>query len=294
MKETKAPAGYQLAANPEQTVTVPGATQALVFENEKIPEKLHEITATKVDAKDKTPLRGATFELTGANDFKEEKVTGEDGTVTFKDLKEGTYILTETKAPEGYSLAKNPSQTVTVPGNTAGLIFENEKIPDKGRVELLKYDSVTNKHLEGVEFALYKKATLEGGEDVLVGNFTTDSNGKILVENLDAGDYYFVETKGLDGYVIDTEKLEFTIPNEGGLIQLTKGNKPDEASVEITKTDVSTGKPLAGATIKIYAEDKETVLAEGVTDSNGKFAFGPLKPGKYYFQEIRSTRRVCS
>ena len=144
---------------------------------------------------------------------------------------------------------------------------------------------MTNKHLEGVEFALYKKAALEGGEDVLVGNFTTDSNGKILVENLDAGDYYFVETKGLDGYVIDTEKLEFTIPNEGGLIQLTKGNKPDEASVEITKTDVSTGKPLAGATIKIYAEDKETVLAEGVTDSNGKFAFGPLKPGKYYFQE---------
>ena len=285
LKETKAPAGYQLAANPEQTVTVPGATQALVFKNEKIPEKLHEITATKVDAKDKKPLRGATFELTGPNDFKEEKVTGEDGTVTFKDLKEGTYTLTETKAPEGYSLAKNPSQTVTVPGNTAGLIFENEKIPDKGRVELLKYDSVTNKHLEGVEFALYKKATLEGGEDVLVGNFTTDSNGKILVENLDAGDYYFVETKGLDGYVIDTEKLEFTIPNEGGLIQLTKGNKPDEASVEITKTDVSTGKPLAGATIKIYAEDKETVLAEGVTDSNGKFAFGPLKPGKYYYQE---------
>ena len=285
LKETKAPAGYQLAANPEQTVTVPGATQALVFENEKIPEKLHEITATKVDAKDKKPLKGATFELTGPNDFKEEKVTGEDGTVTFKDLKEGTYTLTETKAPEGYQLAANPSQTVTVPGNTAGLIFENEKIPDKGRVELLKYDSVTNKHLEGVEFALYKKATLEGGEDVLVGNFTTDANGKILVENLDAGDYYFVETKGLDGYVIDTEKLEFTIPNEGGLIQLTKGNKPDEASVEITKTDVSTGKPLAGATIKIYAEDKETVLAEGVTDSNGKFAFGPLKPGKYYYQE---------
>ena len=286
LKETKAPAGYQLAANPEQTVTVPGATQALVFENEKTPEeKLHEITATKVDAKDKKPLRGATFELTGSNDFKEEKVTGEDGTVTFKDLKEGTYTLTETKAPEGYQIAANPSQTVTVPGNTAGLIFENEKIPDKGRVELLKYDSVTNKHLEGVEFALYKKAALEGGEDVLVGNFTTDSNGKILVENLDAGDYYFVETKGLDGYVIDTEKLEFTIPNEGGLIQLTKGNKPDEASVEITKTDVSTGKPLAGATIKIYAEDKETVLAEGVTDSNGKFAFGPLKPGKYYFQE---------
>lgn len=286
LKETKAPAGYQLAANPEQTVIVPGATQALVFENEKIPEeKLHEITATKVDAKDKKPLRGATFELTGSNDFKEEKITGEDGTVTFKDLKEGTYTLTETKAPEGYQLAANPSQTVTVPGNTAGLIFENEKIPDKGRVELLKYDSVTNKHLEGVEFALYKKSALEGGEDVLVGNFTTDSNGKILVENLDAGDYYFVETKGLDGYVIDTEKLEFTIPNEGGLIQLTKGNKPDEASVEITKTDVSTGKPLAGATIKIYAEDKETVLAEGVTDSNGKFAFGPLKPGKYYFQE---------
>ena len=320
LTETKAPAGYQLAENPTQTVTVPGATQALVFENEKIPEKLHEITATKVDAKDKKPLRGATFELTGPNDFKQEAVTGEDGTVIFKDLKEGTYTLTETKPPEGYTLAKNPSQKVEVPGNTTGLIFENEKIPDKGRVELLKYDSITNKALEGVEFELYKKSSVstpkpdkpeakatdgedtpkpdestntkpdeitnpKPGEDILVGKFTTDANGKIVVENLDPGDYYFIETKGLEGYKPDSSKLEFTIPNEGGTIELTKSNTPDEASVEITKTDVSTGKPLAGAKIKIYAEDKETVLAEGITDSNGKFAFGPLKPGKYYFQE---------
>ena len=320
LTETKAPAGYQLAKNPTQTVTVPGATQALVFENEKIPEKLHEITATKVDAKDKKPLRGATFELTGPNDFKQEAVTGEDGTVIFKDLKEGTYTLTETKPPEGYTLAKNPSQKVEVPGNTTGLIFENEKIPDKGRVELLKYDSITNKALEGVEFELYKKSSVstpkpdkpeakatdgedtpkpdestnpkpdentnpKPGEDILVGKFTTDANGKIVVENLDPGDYYFIETKGLEGYKPDSSKLEFTIPNEGGTIELTKSNTPDESSVEITKTDVSTGKPLAGAKIKIYAEDKETVLAEGITDSNGKFAFGPLKPGKYYFQE---------
>lgn len=381
--ETKAPEGYILPPNASQIVTLPpesGTTVTVTFKDQpKLPDSFP-IKVVKKDSADKKPLRGAEFTLTKPDGNKETGVSSADGTVIFDNLTlTGKYIIEETKAPEGYELAKNPKQEVEVKDakNPPIVAFEflNDKIPDKGRVELLKTDAVTNKPLEGVEFALYKKAgsakpdenqkpedeqkpgeetqkpegeqkpedsakpepskdtkanetqkpedsakpddstkpgdetqklegeqqqsdetqkpgdnqkpddTQQNGEDVLVGNFTTNAEGKIVVENLDPGDYYFVETKGLEGYIVDKEKLEFTIPGEGGTIQLTKHNKPEDSSVEITKTDVSTGEVLAGAKIKIYAEDKTTVLHEGVTDSSGKFAFGPLKPGKYYYQE---------
>lgn len=369
--ETKAPEGYILPPNASQVVTLPpesGTTVTVTFKDQpKLPDSFP-IKVVKKDSADKKPLRGAEFTLTKPDGNKETGVSSAEGTVIFDNLTlTGKYIIEETKAPEGYELAKNPKQEVEVKDAknppTAAFEFLNDKIPDKGRVELLKTDAVTNKPLEGVEFALYKKAgsakpddnqkpegeqkpgeetqkpedlakpeppkdtkanetqkpggdsakpedlakpgeetqkpdetqkpgdnqkpddTQQNGEDVLVGNFTTNAEGKIVVENLDPGDYYFVETKGLEGYIVDKEKLEFTIPGEGGTIQLTKHNKPEDSSVEITKTDVSTGEVLAGAKIKIYAEDKTTVLHEGVTDSSGKYAFGPLKPGKYYYQE---------
>ena len=397
--ETKAPEGYILPPNASQVVTLPpesGTTVTVTFKDQpKLPDSFP-IKVVKKDSADKKPLRGAEFTLTKPDGNKETGVSSAEGTVIFDNLTlTGKYIIEETKAPEGYELAKNPKQEVEVKDAknppTAAFEFLNDKIPDKGRVELLKTDAVTNKPLEGVEFALYKKAgsakpdenqkpddstkpgeeaqkpegeqqqsgdnqkpddsakpeppkdtkanetqkpggdsakpggdsakpddstkpgdetqkpgdetqkpgeetqkpgdnqkpddTQQNGEDVLVGNFTTNAEGKIVVENLDPGDYYFVETKGLEGYIVDKEKLEFTIPGEGGTIQLTKHNKPKDSSVEITKTDVSTGEVLAGAKIKIYAENKTTVLHEGVTDSSGKFAFGPLKPGKYYYQE---------
>lgn len=383
--ETKAPEGYILPPNASQEVTLPsgsGTTVTVTFKDQpKVPDSFP-IKVVKKDSADKKPLQGAEFTLTKPGGNKETGKSDVEGNVIFDNLTlTGKYIIEETKAPEGYELAKNPKQEVEVKDAknppTATFEFLNDKIPDKGRVELLKTDAVTNKPLEGVEFALYKKAgsakpgeeaqkpedsakpddnqkpdedsakpeppkdtkanetqkpddeqkpgedstkpgeeqkpegeeqkpgedsakpdgeqkpgdnqkpddSQQSSEDVLVGNFTTNAEGKIVVENLDPGDYYFVETKGLEGYIVDKEKLEFTIPGEGGTIQLTKHNKPEDSSVEITKTDVSTGEVLAGAKIKIYAEDKTTVLHEGVTDSSGKFAFGPLKPGKYYYQE---------
>lgn len=73
---------------------------------------------TKVDAEDtSTKLGGVEFTLTKLDDdrFKVVATTGNDetkvdefGVVKFENLENGTYILTETKAKEGYSLLKEP------------------------------------------------------------------------------------------------------------------------------------------------------------------------------------------
>lgn len=57
-------------------------------------------------------LKGAEFTLTNAT-FTANATTGDDGTFVFKGLENGTYTLTETKAPVGYELNTTP-KTITI------------------------------------------------------------------------------------------------------------------------------------------------------------------------------------
>ena len=169
----------------------------------------------------------------------------------------GKYALVEHKACEGYvtseevhiiDAAYDPSAVTYVSYDDT---FTNESI--KGSVQLLKYDMEDNtKTLEGVKFNLYKKASdidfaeelgleviyenlsadekiaVDGyklnTEDVFVGEFITDANGKISVENLCYGEYYFIETETLKEYVLDAEFQVFYIANQGEVIDVAVDN----------------------------------------------------------------------
>lgn len=126
---------------------------------------------------------------------------------------------------------------------------------------------------------------LENG-DQLVGVYQTDSKGSIRVDNLKFGNYYFKEVETLEGYVLADKPIPFEVVEDGKKIELTAENERITGKVEISKEDVSTSEGLPDTGIRIYLEDKETVVYEGRTDANGKLTFGPLEYGKYYFQEF--------
>lgn len=96
-----------------------------------------------------------------------------------------------------------------------------------GNVELSKVDQ-DGKLLNGVEFELYK---IVQGKDEKVGDkYITDPNGKIIVKELELGNYKFVETKPLEGYEKLKEPVTFTIKGSE-LISLEVKNtkiKPEE------------------------------------------------------------------
>lgn len=78
--------------------------------------------------------------------------------------------------------------------------------------EILKTDD-EGKPLAGVQFALYRKYK---DEYIQIGSYTTGKDGKISITNIPYGEYYWIETKGLDGYVYDgTTKYTFTVDDSG-------------------------------------------------------------------------------
>ncbi len=65
-----------------------------------------------------TALAGAHFSITGPGSYSNSVVSGSDGTVCVDGLVYGDYSVTETAAPDGYSIDDTSAHTVTVDTNT--------------------------------------------------------------------------------------------------------------------------------------------------------------------------------
>ena len=157
--------------------------------------------------------------------------------------------------------------------------MENKKI--RATVELIKIDADTQRPLKGADFELWN------GEK-LVGTYTTNEDGKIVVENLEAGNYYFIEVKAPENYEINQEQdLSFVIDTDGETKTITAENKVKTGELNFVKTDVTTGENLEGAKIEIVGLDEQNkhVKFEFTSSLEGnKFT---LPVGRYDFKETQ-------
>lgn len=155
--------------------------------------------------------------------------TGEDGKASLKDaLVEGAYYYREVQALDGYILDESKHAFTLILGNTElNTMDVNKENPDinrlyKTRLQLIKSDSADRDIvLSGVVFELYND------KDELMGIYTTDENGRIIVDDLPYGSYYFKETRAADGYQIDTSKQSFLAASEGMLLEVTNEKIPE-------------------------------------------------------------------
>lgn len=94
-----------------------------------------------------------------------------------------------------------------------------------GKATLTKVDANdSNTKLAGAEFEVINK---DNNNKVIRSGLVTDSDGKLVAENLPKGHYAFVETKAPAGYLLDSTEQPFTIT----------GDKDEENTVEITVAD---------------------------------------------------------
>ena len=176
-----------------------------------------------------------------------------------------------------FTIIENQTQTIEIDyGKTYALDFYNRKMSG---LQIIKIDSVTKKPLKGAEFTLYK----QNGE--IVGRYTTDADGLIIVDPLSPGWYKIVETKTLDGYVLDDIPKDIQITNNQ-FVQAVFENAP-KSTLIIRKIDADTRQPLEGAefTVKTVSGALVGVYRSG---SDGTVTVSALSPGVYSVVESRA------
>ncbi|MGE6367252.1 SpaA isopeptide-forming pilin-related protein, partial [Bacillus paramycoides] len=184
---------------------------------------------------DAKPLPGVTFEIKQIASFNKinndgtiaaesvKPVTGTpiqvttdaNGQAVFPNLPLGRYEVKEIAGPPHVNLNKN-TYTVDVPMTSkdgVALNYDVHMYPKnetkRGAVELTK-TGAKDKALAGAEFSIFKA----DGTVVKTG-LVTGTDGKIRVDGLEYGDYYFQETKAPTGYVLDSTKYPFSIKESG-------------------------------------------------------------------------------
>ena len=137
--EAKAKDGFALNVD-EVTVELSYQGQKIeVFEHEEpVADTPTEIKLHKVDATDpETPVAGATFRVwNDEGTFDEELASDEEGNISVKYIKHGSYHVQETAAPDGYVV-----YDVDEEGTPAVHDFT---VNDQGMIEFDGYDGMTD------------------------------------------------------------------------------------------------------------------------------------------------------
>lgn len=299
------------------TVTEDGVTFA--YEKRKLKGAVYSVYAgADIKAADGTLIykKGALV--------KDNLVTGDDGSVTLKDLYLGTYTVTETKAPDNY-VCKGESKTVelvyagqTVEVQTGSATFLNER--QKAAVRVEKQDEETKNPLSGGIYGLY------AAEDIKVDGKTVVSKGTLIEKATTGADgkasykaelpinysYSIREIQAPELYLRNSEdtytfNFKFTNDKEEKVsFSHTFTNKRVNATIDLVKEDSETGNSaqgdavFEGAVYGLYAREdinhpdgrsgvlykKDEQVATLTTDKEGKASVSNLYLGKYYLKEI--------
>ncbi|MDO5556952.1 MAG: SpaA isopeptide-forming pilin-related protein [Clostridia bacterium] len=232
------------------------------------------------------PLSGVEYSLFDLDyNFITKVETDSNGYAKIENLKLGKYILKETATVgnhvidlEEYEVELNYKDQYT-PIIIKSFDFKNELA--KATLEFTKLDFSTSEPIPNTKIEIYM---LNDDEDILMGSYITDKDGKVVIDDLPSGyKYYILETDPSEGYILNTEKMYFEIIEDGSVIKSTMTNEKIKSILKIHKTDEMEN-PLQGVVIGIYDLNGE-LLFELTTDSSGLIEV-ELDYGNYYYQEI--------
>ena len=260
IKEISTIYGYELS-NEKHLFTINGQTvENIVEKTENETRSKAHLQIIKIDEKGSF-LQGVRFALykeNGVQVIKNDEngeeikyITDENGQLNINDIEWGNYYIQEIEVPEGYqrltakftftvnrqTFENNNTAITTVTNsetNEQVSIIKNGRL--KGSVKLTKYacDASGNKTETVLPQAVYELYLANGQ---LLGEYTTDENGQIVVQNLEWDSYYFIEKQAPQGYTISDKKIAFVVnsKNAGFEQPLSAYDTQESGEIKINK-----------------------------------------------------------
>ncbi len=265
-----------------QTVTVKAGQTAEVSFSNQLKRGALEVTKTAEDGF----VQGVTFRLSGTADcgqsVDEYAETDETGLAVFEDIPIGSnYTLEEVGTPERY-IVPVPVCIKIAWNEVTKQTIENRLV--RGSIRGIKVGKA-EKPLPGAVFGLFAEGTTEFTKENALSTAVSDASGAFDFVDVVFGNYLLRELKAPAGYVLSDEIFEVQITGSNVVIELGNlENKPVTGKLELTKLDVSTGKPLPNAGFRIKDTEGNTVV-EGYTDEHGIARF-TLGYGEYTYEEF--------
>lgn len=324
VEEIQAPDGYTISTENHKDIALEwGKTKTLIFTDTKKPT----LIITKTNALTNKGVPDTVFKIQrekadgGVVTLGTYK-TDANGQIVLKGVDAGWYVITEVRAAQGMSLPSNPvtrkylaegenaytdlkGSTALETNKTEGTDSDNVKVTsgkDYGEeipnyplnsIVIKKTDANTSKLLAGAAFEVRKvSGDISGSSGTIIGRYTTDDSGIIVITGLEAGAYLIEEVRPPANYLLsENSKQQAWLKADGtSVVEVTFANYP-YGHLLITKTDADTKKPLAGAKFKVITADGTIVgnaNGEFMTDSNGEILIPNVRPDSYVVTEIQA------
>jgi len=261
----------------------------------------------KICATSNQPLSGAIFELTDPTTGERWQATSRtDGVAIFGVGAYGnylypnrTYILREIVSPQGFLLIDEAREIVLSAGVHNRVTIQNYRNPS---LTIIKRDAADpTQLLAGAVFSV----KFENGQTVAGSPFTTDSQGRIVIDNI-------LGHGEIERTLIVTEvspPLGWTLSNpnwqrvtvRAGEDNVVTFDNHRMAGLTIQKVDSVTGNPIAGAWFSVEYLGATAGTGNGnigssgyltsspfITDANGRIFIPNLHSGRYRIVEVRA------
>ena len=208
--------------------------------------------------------------------------TDDNGEAAVDNLPLGKYQVLEVQPPEGFAICEEPKEielsyedahTEVVYGEAE---FVNARV--KPELSLIKTDEVTTYPVAGATYGIYTKQEIVSADGEvlvetgdLVDTAVTDEDGKAEFEaDLPLGLYCVREIEAPAGYLLDETVYDVDFSYTQEMIATPVVTKQLEMKdtpiiVEVSKSDITTGRELPGAKLEVIDSDGN-VYASWITD----------------------------